>query len=56
MIPSVYKICPDGCKSIVDTGTYLLYGPQDKINELLFGISLNSCNDVYNLPTIVFEF
>jgi len=25
------KLCPTGCKAIIDTGTYLLYGPQDMI-------------------------
>lgn len=50
------KLCPDGCKSIVDTGTYLVYGPNDKILELLAGVSLNSCAEKNSLPDIAFEF
>ena len=25
------KICPNGCKTIIDTGTYLIYGPQEQV-------------------------
>lgn len=28
-------LCPYGCKSIVDTGTYLIYGPSDQLQVLL---------------------
>jgi len=38
------RICPDGCKSIVDTGTYLIYGPEDQINELLSDMVLDDCS------------
>ncbi len=24
-------MCPNGCKSIIDTGTYLIYGPSDQL-------------------------
>jgi hypothetical protein len=51
-----HKICPGGCHSIVDTGTYLVYGPSDKIITLLKGVNLNSCNDKSQLPDIAFEF
>jgi len=50
------KLCPHGCKSIVDTGTYLIYGPQDKINELLTGNVLDSCDDIPKMPDLYFEF
>lgn len=53
---SIKKLCPDGCKSIVDTGTYLVYGPNDEILELLSGTQLNSCADKPNLPDFAFEF
>lgn len=25
-------MCPNGCKSIIDTGTYLIYGPSDQLS------------------------
>lgn len=49
-------MCPGGCKSIVDTGTYLIYGPQDKINALLQDNVLESCDDIAKMPDIYFEF
>jgi len=30
-IDSEKVLCPSGCKSIIDTGTYLIYGPSDQL-------------------------
>jgi hypothetical protein len=49
------KFCPEGCKTIIDTGTYLIYGPGEKILSLLDGLSLDSCKDKQKLPDLAFE-
>lgn len=38
-------LCPEGCKSIVDTGTYLIYGPSDQLQVKNKKIILNISND-----------
>jgi len=46
--------CPEeGCEAIVDSGTYLIYGPDDQVHRMLDTIS--SCSDVNALPDITFE-
>lgn len=50
-------LCDDGCNTIVDTGTYLVYGPKDMVNKLLEddNMQLNDCSDMKRMPNIVFE-
>jgi len=49
-------LCPSGCKSIIDTGTYLIYGPSDQLQSFLSDMSLESCADKHKLPNLGFIF
>lgn len=58
-----YKFCVGGCQAIVDSGTSLVTGPPDTIEEIykLLNATENSigmiavdCNKVSSLPTISF--
>ncbi|KAG8132123.1 hypothetical protein E2320_010001 [Naja naja] len=53
--------CSEGCQGIVDTGTFLLTIPQQYITDFLqsvnaanYGSDRVDCNDVQNMPTIIF--
>ena len=50
------KLCGSSCKSIVDTGTYLIYGPPDQIKSVLSDLNVEDCKRKKELPDIVFEF
>ena len=48
-------MCSIGCKAILDTGSYFIYGPSDLIHRLNKDIIINDCNDLTGLPNIVIE-
>ena len=49
-------LCPNGCKSIIDTGTYLIYGPSDQLQTFLADMTIKSCSEKKNLPNLGFMF
>ena len=51
------KLCPpDGCTAILDTGTYLIYGPPKYVNNVIKDIYIESCQDKSSMPDLVFTF
>eukprot|EP00742_Colponemidia_sp_Colp-10_P000450 GILJ01000491.1.p1 GENE.GILJ01000491.1~~GILJ01000491.1.p1 ORF type:complete len:437 (+),score=60.40 GILJ01000491.1:76-1386(+) len=48
-------LCPTGCKTIVDTGTYLIYGPRSDVQGYLGDVQIHSCDEKRNLPNLAFE-
>lgn len=49
-------LCPNGCKSIIDTGTYLIYGPSDQLQSFLADMTIKGCEEKHKLPNLGFMF
>ncbi|EAA16175.1 Eukaryotic aspartyl protease [Plasmodium yoelii yoelii] len=42
-------------RSIVDTGTFLIYAPKKTMENYLNDLTINSCEDKHKLPYIIFQ-
>jgi hypothetical protein len=48
-------MCTIGCKGILDTGSYFIYGPKQLIEKINSDIVIDDCNDLDGLPNVVIE-
>jgi len=53
--PAMTIFCSGGCKAIIDTGTYLLYGPEGDVRRML-NTEVDGCVAHDLMPTFYFDF
>lgn len=57
-VPRATGVCsaqPSGrCRAIIDTGTYLIYGPRGDVTGTLGEVQVDACQDLRSLPSITF--
>ena len=47
------NMCSIGCKAILDTGSYFIYGPKQYIAKINADIQIKDCLQIKDLPHIV---